>query len=51
LAADLVRAIDAALERYPGLSWLALSFKDQAEAIDFEMARMKVENEQILDRT
>ncbi len=40
-AETLIRAIDAALERYPGLTWLNLSIREQAEAIEREMIRLE----------
>ncbi len=47
LADVLVQAIDAAIARHPGMSWVGLSFRSQADAIDFEVRRIEAERDAI----
>lgn len=44
-ANDLVRAVDAALERYPALKWDKLTYEQQAAAIETELRRIQAERD------
>jgi hypothetical protein len=41
----LVRAVDAALERYPALKWDKLTYEQQAAAIETELRRIQAERD------